>query len=186
MSVINAQNYTGGTSVTAGGLIVNGSIASSTVTVEAGAAWSGSGSVGGIVLNLGSTISPGNSPGAITSTGDVTWLAGANYNWQIHNAAATPGVGWDTINVTGILDLAALTVNSQFNINTVSANGTAGFSNLLNDGTFSVVQSGNNLNLVFTSAGGQPIPEPGTWAAAALLVGAAGYVRWRKRAKFPD
>ena len=25
------------------------------------------------------------------------------------------------------------------------------------------------------------IPEPGTWAAAALLVGAAGYVRWRKR-----
>ena len=27
-----------------------------------------------------------------------------------------------------------------------------------------------------------PIPEPGTWAAAALLVGAAGYVRWRKRA----
>ena len=26
------------------------------------------------------------------------------------------------------------------------------------------------------------IPEPGTWAAAALLVGAAGYVRWRKRA----
>ena len=28
-----------------------------------------------------------------------------------------------------------------------------------------------------------PVPEPGTWAAAALLVGAAGYVRWRKRAK---
>ena len=25
------------------------------------------------------------------------------------------------------------------------------------------------------------VPEPGTWAAAALLVGAAGYVRWRKR-----
>ena len=25
------------------------------------------------------------------------------------------------------------------------------------------------------------VPEPGTWAAAALLVGAAGYVRWRRR-----
>ena len=25
------------------------------------------------------------------------------------------------------------------------------------------------------------VPEPGTWAAAALLVGTAGYVRWRKR-----
>ena len=37
--------------------------------------------------------------------------------------------------------------------------------------------SGNNLNLIFTAAG------PGTWAAAALLAGTPGYVRWRKRAK---
>ena len=29
--------------------------------------------------------------------------------------------------------------------------------------------------------GPTPIPEPGTWAAAALLAGAAGYVRWRRR-----
>jgi len=26
-----------------------------------------------------------------------------------------------------------------------------------------------------------PIPEPGTWAAAALLIGAAAYMRWRRR-----
>jgi hypothetical protein len=32
-------------------------------------------------------------------------------------------------------------------------------------------------------SGGAPVPEPGTWAAAALLIGTAGYVRWRKRAK---
>ncbi len=71
------------------------------------------------------------------------------------------------------------TGTSQFTINTVSANGTAGFSNLLNDGTFSVLQSGNDLNLVFTPAA--PIPEPGTWAAAALLAGGAAFMRWRKR-----
>jgi len=29
--------------------------------------------------------------------------------------------------------------------------------------------------------GPTPIPEPGTWAAAVLLVGAAGYSRWRRR-----
>ena len=29
------------------------------------------------------------------------------------------------------------------------------------------------------------IPEPGTWAAAALLAGTAGFVRWRKRSKVP-
>ena len=27
------------------------------------------------------------------------------------------------------------------------------------------------------------VPEPGTWAAAALLVGGAGFMRWRKREK---
>ena len=29
----------------------------------------------------------------------------------------------------------------------------------------------------------QPVPEPGTWPAAALLAGGAGFMRWRKRAK---
>jgi formylglycine-generating enzyme required for sulfatase activity len=28
-----------------------------------------------------------------------------------------------------------------------------------------------------------PVPEPGTWAAAALLAGGAAFMRWRKRAK---
>jgi hypothetical protein len=38
---------------------------------------------------------------------------------------------------------------------------------------------------ILAGAGPGPaaVPEPGTWAAAALLVGGAGYVRWRKRAK---
>ncbi len=40
---------------------------------------------------------------------------------------------------------------------------------------------GNNLNLIFTPTGPSPIPEPGTWAAAAMLAGCAGLLRWRKR-----
>jgi hypothetical protein len=32
-----------------------------------------------------------------------------------------------------------------------------------------------------TAPAPEPIPEPGTWAAAALLIGAAAYVRWRRR-----
>lgn len=31
-----------------------------------------------------------------------------------------------------------------------------------------------------------PIPEPGTWAAAALLAGAAAFLRWRKRREAVD
>jgi hypothetical protein len=29
----------------------------------------------------------------------------------------------------------------------------------------------------------QPIPEPGTWAVAALLLGVAAYTIWRRRQK---
>jgi MYXO-CTERM domain-containing protein len=47
-------------------------------------------------------------------------------------------------------------------------------------GTFAIEERGGDLFLTYT-AGAQPIPEPGTWAAAALLAGAAGYVRWRRR-----
>jgi formylglycine-generating enzyme required for sulfatase activity len=33
------------------------------------------------------------------------------------------------------------------------------------------------------ASGPAAVPEPGTWAAAALLVGGAAFMRWRKRAK---
>ena len=36
-------------------------------------------------------------------------------------------------------------------------------------------------SLTITAGSGAPIPEPGTWAAAALLVGGAAFARWRKR-----
>ena len=230
-TILSASNtYTGATTVSGGQLIVDGSIAGSTVTVNNGGTLAGSGSVGGIVLNLGSTINPGNSPGTQSVAGNVVWNAGANYNWQLYDTALGAGTGWDLVSATGSLDLTSLTVGSEFNINlwslneigpdvngnalnfdpnqnytwtiltaaggisgftgsnqfainTGAFNGTAGFANALNGGVFSIAQSGNDLNLVFTTAGGAPIPEPGTWAAAALLVGGAAFMRWRKRAK---
>jgi hypothetical protein len=36
---------------------------------------------------------------------------------------------------------------------------------------------------VFDAEAPAPVPEPGTWAAAALLAGGAAFARWRKRAK---
>jgi len=38
-----------------------------------------------------------------------------------------------------------------------------------------------SFSITATESGPEPIPEPGTWAAAALLIGAAAYVRWRRR-----
>jgi hypothetical protein len=39
------------------------------------------------------------------------------------------------------------------------------------------------LPTYMTFATTAPVPEPGTWAAAALLAGGAAFMRWRKRAK---
>ena len=55
------------------------------------------------------------------------------------------------------------------NINVAAANGTSGFSNALLGGVFGLRVSGNNLQLTFTSA----VPEPGTWAAAGILIALA-------------
>ena len=231
MTLSGTSFYNGATTVSGGELIVDGAADSSTVTVNSGATLSGSGSIGGLIVNTGGTINPGNSPGTQTVTGNVVWNAGGNYNWQIHDVAGTAGssTGWDLLNITGTLNLGALSVGSEFKINLWSlsqaapdidgdavnfdhaqnytwtiatagggitnytganqflvnigaTNGTGGFSNLLANGTFSVVQSGNDLNLVFTSASA-PIPEPGTWAAAVLLAGGGAYLRWRRRRK---
>jgi hypothetical protein len=65
----------------------------------------------------GGRLRPGNSPGTLTVDGDMTWLGGGNYNWQIHNATGLVGTGWDYLSVTGTLDLSALTPSSKFNIN---------------------------------------------------------------------
>ncbi len=218
--------YTGQTTVAAGHLIVNGDISASALTsVQSGGTLSGVGRVGDTMILSGGTLSPGNSPGTLNIAGDIDWLGGGNYNWQIADAAGTAGLSWDLISVSGALDLSALTSSSEFKINLWSlsgvdpdvngnannfdpsrnhtwtiarafggitgytgadqflvnigaANGTGGFANLLEDGTFAVLQSGNDLNLVFTSS--TPIPEPGTWAAAALLAAGTTFMRWRK------
>lgn len=219
------STYTGNTYVDQGNLRVDGSIASSAGTfVGSGAVLSGSGTVGNLTIESGGTGSPGNSPGMQTIAGNLTWTGGANYNWQIHDALGTAGkpVGWDLYNVSGVLDLTALTLGSKFNINLWSlsgigpdvngdalnfdysqnytwtivatalgitgfnadyfdinanaTNGTAGFSNDLFGGVFGVRISGNDLQLTFTTA----VPEPGTWAAAAMLVVSLVAVRYRR------
>jgi hypothetical protein len=39
----------------------------------------------------------------------------------------------------------------------------------------------SDLDTPIQVPGSEPIPEPGTWAAAALLAGGAAFMRWRKR-----
>ena len=112
VTLTGASTYTGATTVT-GGLIVNGSIAGSTTTVQNGGFLGGSGTVGSLIVQNGGTVSPGNSPGTLNITGDIDWLGGGSYNWQVLSTAGTPGTDWDLLTVTGTLDLTALSCGQQ-------------------------------------------------------------------------
>jgi len=123
LAITGTGNLSGSTTVSAGLLRVNGSIASSAIAVNAGGTLGGSGTVGSVVISSGGTISPGNSPG-ILNVGTTTWSGGGNYNWQIYNVTGSAGDGgWDKLAVTGNLDLSGLSTASKFNINLWSLSG---------------------------------------------------------------
>jgi autotransporter-associated beta strand protein len=86
-------------------------------------------------INLWSLSSTGPDVSGTIANFDST----QNYSWTIASAAG------------GINGFAA----DKFVVNTSGTNGTSGFANAFGNGTFSLAQSGNDLNLVFT-AGAAP------------------------------
>lgn len=98
--------YTGSTTINSGTLIVNGSIArSSLTTVQSGGTLTGSGTVGDLLMEEGSMLSAGNSPGTLT-TASMTW-DGGGYLWEINDADGLQGStnGWDLLKIDGLLSL---------------------------------------------------------------------------------
>jgi autotransporter-associated beta strand protein len=113
---------------------------------------------GGFTINLITLQADNTTQGALTGF-DPT----ASYsNWLI--ARAPEVVGFDP---------TLFTLNSA---NFVGATGTFGIT------LMDIEDDKQGVFLTYTGAAlGEPIPEPGTWAAAVLLALAAGYVRWRRR-----
>jgi hypothetical protein len=176
LTLSGANTYTGGTTVSAGTLLVDtgASIASSAsivngglltvkgtagnVTVNGGGSLGGSGTVGALTLNNGGLLNPGNSPGTLNAT-SASLLAGSTYNWEINNAAGAPsaaGTNWDLLNVTGALNLSTLDTSNKLDLVLKSLGsdglGTTSLSGFTIDTAYSWVfaQAGSINNVNFT------------------------------------
>jgi autotransporter-associated beta strand protein len=188
------NTYTGATSVNAGTLRVNGSLANTAVSVASGATLGGSGSIGGLTtISSGARLAPGNSPGTITFTQGLTLNTGSILNFELGTISdlirvtggtlTGPGTsGGITLNLSNSGGFVAGTYDL---INYTTASGTTGFGTdsftlgtTIAGYTYSFGTASGILQLTATSA----IPEPSTYAA---LIGVAvlGLAFWRRRVR---
>ncbi len=208
VTLSGTSSMNGATTISAGGLLVSGSMGSSAITVASGATLSGAGTVGSIA-SLAGTVSPGNSAG-VAGTLNVTGaaaLGGGTYTCDITGLGTTD---CDKIAAGGAVAAAsALTINlpgsapGSFNENTsyswtVMSGSTASAANMSigtkwsASGTFGVTAVGGNTIVVTYTAPAPATPanllaSDGTSTAHVALswdnvTGETGFVIWRHTA----
>jgi autotransporter-associated beta strand protein len=111
-TLAGTHSYSGTTTVEAGEFRLDGAAANSAFSVGAGAKLSGNGTVR--ALNVAGLLSPGQSPGTFHA-GATTLTGGGSYLWELADAGAAAGTGYDLLAVTGALNIAA-SPTSRFTI----------------------------------------------------------------------
>ena len=113
LTLTGTNTYTGATSVTAGNLVVNGSISTSILTtVATGATLGGSGTVGSLTIDSGGALNPGNSPGILTVDGDYSQAG--TLNLEINGL--TPGSQHDQVNVDRTSGNGTVSLSGNLNV----------------------------------------------------------------------
>ena len=102
LEVTADNSFVGATTVAAGKLQVNGSLANSPVTVASGATLGGYGTVGGISTQTGSVVAPGGSIGTLTVNGSYGQAAGSVYAVELTSAGDS-----DLLDISGAATLDA-------------------------------------------------------------------------------
>ncbi len=151
MFLTGVSTFTGPTTLNAGGLVVNGSLASSVVVN--GGTLSGAGTFGGLSVNSG-TLAPGNSIGTMTVNGNFT-QSGGIYQVEVNAAGQS-----DKINVTGTAAINGGTVavqaqsgnyarNTTYTILTANGGVSGAYSSVTSNFAFLVPSLSYNANNVF-------------------------------------
>ncbi|MEP9359555.1 autotransporter-associated beta strand repeat-containing protein [Sphingomonas sp. KR3-1] len=183
LTLTAANTYSGYTRVDAGKLVVNGTLSNTAMTVAAGGRLGGTGTFAS--LDVVGTLTPGNSVGTITTTGNVTFRAGSVYEVETN---AT--IGSDLVAAGGNVVIEGGTVRvmplgSGYNASTtyqiVSAGGTltGKFAGVTSDLAFlapSLVYTANAVNLVLrrTDIAFEAVAATPNQVAVAKAVQAAG------------
>lgn len=180
-----------------------GTIFSSGVLTMNGGTFGGNGTLNaGLNLNSG-ILSPGNSAGLLSTTGDLTVGSGTVYAWElaslVDNGDGAPGMDWDAVSGQNIVFLSGSQIMLGFDdVNGPDsgdafwnlahtwtiAHATNAFTDsglsIINDdfarGDFFLTSSTDQLFLNFT-----PVPEPQTYALFALGGGLVAFWFWRRR-----
>ncbi|MCV9936243.1 autotransporter domain-containing protein [Boseaceae bacterium BT-24-1] len=157
LTLAGTNSYTGPTTLQSGGLVVNGTLASSVIVN--GGAFGGSGTVGGITVNAGGTVAPGNSIGTLTISGNVAFTAGSTYQVEINPARQS-----DRIVASGSATLSGGTVQvlaesgnyaaaTNYTILTATGGVSGQFGNVTSNLAFltpSLVYGGGSVTLTMT------------------------------------
>jgi len=207
LTLTGASNYTGGTFVAGGLILVNNSIGSGLGTGEVAVGGGGTLGGGGIIsgptaIGSGGTLAPGNSPGLLTLGSSLTLAGGSTSVFEINGAGR--GTTYDAIDVAGLttyggtlslvfgstiaggttLDLFGLGGGEVESFSAITASGdyTGAFVN--NSGIWTLLNGGQTLTFTESSGDllvtGVAVPEPS--AAAALAgVGTLAFAALRRR-----
>ena len=183
---LGGSGSAGTTTIQNGGTIAPGN-SPGTLSITGNLVWNSGANYDWEIFSLADA--PGTNWDLINVSGalDLTNIAGP-FNINLYTLSGTNTFG----SLAGFTNtasyawkiLAAGTAIGSFSTNKFTIN-TANFVNDIGGGLFALELRNGDKDLYLTYKSGSPIPEPGTWAAAALLVGTAGFVglRRRKRSK---